>query len=76
MMEFLLDLLREERQKRQELEREVMNMRMILEPLQQQEMDRIQANRNLQTSSKRHVVECDCYNPASGVDEIDCDHSV
>ena len=41
MMEFLLDLLKEERQKRKVAEREAESLRMILEPLQQQEMDRI-----------------------------------
>ena len=44
-MEFILELLREERNKRQAAEEEVKLLRQMLEPLQQKVMDRIIENR-------------------------------
>ena len=45
MMEFLLELLKEERAKRQAAEQELETLRLVLEPLQQKEMDRIKDKR-------------------------------
>ena len=53
MMEFLLELLRDEREKRQAAERELETLRMILQPLQQREMDRIQHNRSSSVDDNR-----------------------
>ena len=45
MMEFLLELLKEERARRQAAEQELETLRLVLEPLQQKEMDRIKHKR-------------------------------
>ena len=62
-MEFLLDLLRDEREKRQAAEQEVETLRAILQPLQQEEMDRIIARRlsqieNIKKIHKETQPEC------------------
>ena len=45
MMEFLLELLKEERAKRESAEQELETLRLVLQPLQQKEMDRIKDRR-------------------------------
>ena len=73
MMEFLLDLLNEERQKRKEAEQEVETLRAILKPLQQKEMDHIKARREESIEKelgayvrsafpRRGRIVCDCDN--------------
>ena len=51
-MEFLSDLLKEERVKRQAAEEEVKVLRLMLEPLQQRVMELIQMNRKASMSDK------------------------
>ena len=53
MLEFLLQLLKEEREKRREAESEVVILKTILEPLQQKEVDHYQKKRDVSIQNIR-----------------------
>ena len=64
MMEVLLELLKEEREKRQAAECEVQTLRMILQPLQEKEMARIQRRK------------CDVEDKKQNIQQIPIDQSL
>ena len=87
MMEFLLELLKEERKKRHAAEQELKSLRSVLEPLQQNEMDRIRDKRRdaIENIRKQYYktecnhgsdeLVCDGGYADGGVDELDSQHS-